>query len=71
MPLLRGLSQTEVAEQVLPPAVRMMKRSPESVLPTVAVLLDAVQVDLSQHAVQLGADLAPQIRHMKEPIRCA
>ena len=67
--LLRALSPEEVVDPVLPTAVRMMKRLPESVLPSVAALLQHLQVDLSQHAAQLMQDLVPQLRHVKEPIR--
>lgn len=67
--LLAALSPDELADPVLPTAVRMMKRLPENVLPSVAALLQHVQVDLSQHAPQLMQDLIPQLRHVKEPIR--
>ena len=69
-PLLAALTEGELTDTVLPTAIRMMKRLPEHVLPSVAALLAAVEVDLSAHAVPLMGDVLPQMRHAKEPIRC-
>ena len=69
VPLLRTLSAQELADSVLPNATRMMKRSPEGVLPTVAVLLQSVRVDIDTQAVQLMKDFLPLVRHVKEPVR--
>lgn len=70
VPLLRALSAEELVDSVLPNAIRMMKRSPEGVLPTAAALLQSVRVDMDSQAVQLMKDFLPLVRHVKEPVRC-
>ena len=68
-PVLATATHDEFSGQLLLAALRMMKRSPEATLPTVAALCRSVRLDLSQHADALQEPLAPLVRHLKEPVR--
>ena len=70
-PLLRILSADELREPVLSNVGKMIKRSPENTLATLAVLLQSSSVEWDTHALQLMKELLPLIRHIKEPIRYA
>ena len=71
VPLLMTLSEQELTEDVLPPLLRSLKRSPEAALPTAAMLLQAVQLDMGSMAGDLFGELARLVRSAKEPIRWA
>ncbi len=70
-PLLASVSASQMAESVLPSVVRNIKRTPDVTLPTVEVLLEAADLDLSAHAAELLPVLVQQTRHAKETVRCA
>lgn len=67
--LLAGTSHEEFSGQLLPAAQRMMKRSPDVTLPTVAALCRGVRLDLSAYAAALAEPLSQLCRHVKEPVR--
>ena len=71
IPLLMTLSEQELKADVLPPLLRSLKRSPEAALPTAALLLQAVQLDIGGMAGDLFGELARLARSSKEPIRWA
>ncbi|KAK9840722.1 hypothetical protein WJX81_000165 [Elliptochloris bilobata] len=70
-PLLATLTHAEFSGTLLPLVLRMAKRSPDSVLGSTALVLAMLQLDLSQYAAALIANLQPQLRHAKQPIRAA
>lgn len=70
-PLLATVTHEEMSGTLLPVISRMAKRSPDSMLSSAARVLMLVQLDLSQYAAALMADLQPLLRHVKPPIRCA
>ncbi len=70
-PLLMTLSEQELKANVLPPLLRSLKRSPEAALPTAAMLLHAVQLDMGSMAGDLFGELAKLARSGKEFIRWA
>lgn len=67
--LLAGVTHDELSGVLLPAAQRMMKRSPDVTLPTVAVLCRCVRLDLSPYAASLAEPLSQLCRHAKEPVR--
>jgi len=69
--LLATVTHEEMSGTLLPVISRMAKRSPDSMLSSAARVLMLVQLDLSQDAAALMADLQPLLRHVKPPIRCA
>ena len=71
IPLLMTLSEQELKAEVLPPLLRSLKRSPEAALPTAAMLLQAVQLDMGGTGGDLFGELARLARSSKEPIRWA
>ena len=71
VPLLMTLSERELKEDVLPPLLRSLKRSPEAALPTAAMLLQAVQQDMGSMAGDLFGELARLARSGKEAMRWA
>eukprot|EP00884_Botryococcus_braunii_P017379 jgi/Botrbrau1/4324/Bobra.0232s0016.1 len=68
-PLLKDLSEEEFSGSLLSTAIRMMKRSPESVLGSIAYLFKQLQLELDRHIEQLTSDLLPQLRHAREAVR--
>lgn len=69
--LLAGATHDELSGVLLPAAQRMMKRSPDVAVPTVAAMCRSVRVDLSAHAASLAEPLGQLCRHPKEPVRSA
>ena len=68
-PLLAALTHEEFCGMIMPLVARMVKRSPDSVLGSIARMLGMLELDLSQHAAPLMADLEPLLRHVKQPVR--
>ena len=69
-PLLAGLSREPFAEALLPALLRVVKRSPDAMLPVAEAALGMLTLDLSPHAEALMRDLEQQLRHQKESVRC-
>jgi hypothetical protein len=67
--LLAGVTHDEFSSMLLPAAQRMMKRSPDATLPTVAVLFRCMRLDLSTYAATIAEPLVQLCRHAKEPVR--
>jgi hypothetical protein len=68
--LLAGVTHDEFSSTLLPAAQRMVKRSPDVTLPTVAMLCRCVRLDLSTYTAALAELLTQLCRHAKEPVRC-
>ena len=69
-PLLAGMSRERFAEALLPALLRVVKRSPDAMLPVAEAALGMLTLDLSPHAEALMRDLEQQLRHQKESVRC-
>eukprot|EP00850_Spirogloea_muscicola_P020733 SM000225S07012 [mRNA] locus=s225:44176:68989:+ [translate_table: standard] len=69
-PLLARLTAAELAGAVLPPALKMLRRSPELVMEAVGFLFATVAVDLDEHASALLPPILQQARR-PEPGRRA
>ena len=69
--LAASLTHEDLATTLLPAVQRMVKRSPDSALPSVALLLGAVELDLSRYVGDLVALLLLQSRHAKDSVRCS
>eukprot|EP00850_Spirogloea_muscicola_P017739 SM000155S01668 [mRNA] locus=s155:261471:283828:+ [translate_table: standard] len=63
-PLLARLTAAELAGSVLPPALKMLRRSPELVMEAVGFLFTTVVVDLDEHASAL---LPPILQQARQP----
>ena len=68
-PLLAGLSRERFADALLPALLRVVKRSPDVMLPVAEAVLGLLTLDLSPHAEALMKDLEQQLRHQKESVR--
>ncbi|KAG5182622.1 armadillo-type protein [Tribonema minus] len=69
-PFLRRCDREDFATELAPHLERLMRKNPDSVLPAVAVLLSALDLDLSAHAETLFLpSLLRQLRSAKEDIR--
>ena len=69
-PLLAGMSRERFAEALLPALLRVVKRSPDVMLPVAEAVLGMLTLDLSLHAEALMKDLEQQLRHQKDSVRC-
>lgn len=69
--LLAGVTHDDFSSVLLPAAQRMIKRSPDVTLPTVAMLCRCVRLDLSTYAAAIAEPLTQLCRHAKEPVRCS
>ncbi|KAG9151609.1 hypothetical protein Leryth_019963 [Lithospermum erythrorhizon] len=69
LPLFFRLSHDDFKIIVIPSSVKMLKRNPELVLESVAVLLQSVNLDLSKYAVEILSVVLVQARHSEESRR--
>ncbi|XP_019193921.1 PREDICTED: eIF-2-alpha kinase activator GCN1 isoform X18 [Ipomoea nil] len=65
-PLFTHLSHEDFKSTVIPLSVKMLKRNPELVLESVAILLQSANLDLSKYAVEMLAVVLTQARHTDE-----
>jgi len=64
------LTHEDLVSTFLPAVQRMVKRSPDSALPSVALFLGALELDMSGYVKDLVALLLQQCRHAKDSVRC-
>ncbi|CAN0892758.1 Protein ILITYHIA [Linum grandiflorum] len=69
LPLFLQMSHEDFQNDVFPSLVKMLKRNPEILLESVAILLKAVSIDLSKFAVELLSVVLSQARHADETRR--
>lgn len=69
--LLAGVTHDELSSVLLPAVQRMIKRSPDVTLPTVAMLCRCLRLDLTTYAAALAEPLTQLCRHAKEAVRCS
>lgn len=70
-PLLAQVSSEQFVTSLLPVLLRMLKRSPEVTLPSLASICSSSRLDLSDHANDLLAVLLPNLRSSKDNLRQA
>ncbi|CAH9129951.1 unnamed protein product [Cuscuta epithymum] len=63
IPLFAHLSHEDFQNTVIPLSVKMLKRNPELVLESVAVLMESARLDLSKYALQILSVVLTQARH--------
>ena len=68
-PLLAQVSSEQFVTSLLPVLLRMLKRSPEVTLPSLASICSSSRLDLSDHATDLLAVLLPNLRSSKDNLR--
>lgn len=64
--LFKCMSHEDFQSIVVPSSVKMLKRNPEIVLESVAILLESVNLDLSRYAIEIISVVLPQARHADE-----
>ncbi|CAN1233879.1 Protein ILITYHIA [Linum perenne] len=69
LPLFLQMSHEDFQNDVFPSLVKMLKRNPEILLESVAILLKTVSIDLSKFAVELLSVVLSQARHADESRR--
>lgn len=65
-PLFMQMTHEDFQSTIVPSSVKMLKRNPEIVLESVAILLKSVNLDLSKYAVEILSVVVSQARHADE-----
>ncbi|VFQ92643.1 unnamed protein product [Cuscuta campestris] len=66
VPLFARLSHEDFQNTVIPLSVKMLKRNPELILESVAVLMQSAKLDLSKYALEMLSVVLTQARHADE-----
>lgn len=65
-PLFMQMTHEDFQSTIVPSSVKMLKRNPEILLESVAILLKSVNLDLSKYAVEILSVVVSQARHADE-----